>query len=330
MNKKILAILMALLMVAMSATAFAAANDTVNVVEETSFDLTKTYTGAGAPAETFKFTLGGTDQGNYPLTLSSETISFDGPQSADAAAKVVTVTVPAVGGEGGYPAEPKTYNYTITETVENPTAGIAYDKTEYAVKVTVYNASAAGTDPVYKTTISIKAAGASAKSTEAAFANTYSATSMTVKKQITGNAANMSDTFEITVTFSNPADSTLKSAITSSVSDQTVTVTPSEDGKTFVIGNIGHNDVVTFSNLPVGTHYSVVETANAYDATYSDAAVEDKVVAKDAGTNVVVTNTKTDDIDTGVFTDNMPYFMLMAFVMMLAAAVVLKKRTVNE
>ena len=36
------------------------------------------------------------------------------------------------------------------------------------------------------------------------------------------------------------------------------------------------------------------------------------------------------EVDTGVFTDNMPYFMLMAFVMILAAAVVLKKRTVNE
>lgn len=325
MNKKILAVLMALMMVLTSAVAFAAPNNTTAVIEEIDFDLSKTYTGEGAPAETFTFEVKKEgDQLTYPLTLSDETIEFDGPQ---AAAKTVTVSVPAVGkDEGQYPAKPGTYTYTIIEKVENPTAGIEYDETEYAVKVTVYNDATTG-DPVYKTTISIK--DGNTKTTEAAFENVYSATSMTVKKQITGNAANLEDTFEITVTFSNPSDANLKSLISATQTAGEGVTIDSTDNRTFVLSGIGHNDVVTFRNLPVGTVYSVVETPNEYNADYSDKGA-DRVVAANAGTNVVVTNDKTDTIDTGVNTDSMPYIMLMAFVMILAAAVVLKKRSVNE
>lgn len=317
MNKKILAVLMALMMVLTSAVAFAAPNNTTAVVEETSFDLTKTYTGEGKPNETFTFAATTVTEGAPALTLSSTTIENEG---------TITVTVPGVGVEGGYKAEPGVYNYTITETAGD-TLGTTYDDTIYNVKVTVYNAAEAGKNPVYKTTISIK--DGNTKTTEAAFENIYSATSMTVKKQITGNAANLEDTFEITVTFSSPSDANLKSLISATQTAGDGVTINSTDNRTFVLSGIGHNDVVTFSNLPVGTVYSVVETQNEYNADYSDKDAE-KVVAANAGTNVVVTNDKTDIIDTGVNTDSMPYIMLMAFVMILAAAVVLKKRTVNE
>ena len=75
--------------------------------------------------------------------------------------------------------------------------------------------------------------------------------------------------------------------------------------------------------------YSVVESENAYDVDYVDVN-ENKVLAAGVVTDVVVINTKDENIDTGVTTDNMPYIMLMAFAMMIAAAVLLKKRTVND
>lgn len=322
MNKKILAVLMALMMVLTSAVAFAAPNNTTEVVEETSFDLTKTYTGEGKPNETFIFAATTVTEGAPALTLSSTTIENEG---------TITVTVPGVGVEGGYKAEPGVYNYTITETAGD-TLGTTYDDTIYNVKVTVYNAAEAGKNPVYKTTISIKATDASAKSTEAAFTNTYtnSAKTLVVKKQIAGNAAVMTDTFTIQVTFdSGVTGKVLNSVIDTAIADSDNTVKTSWNGNVCTIEGIGHNDTVTFSNLPVGTTYEVVETDNGgYTKTeYDD---KQKGTIADANIETVVTNTNTTDIDTGVFTDNMPYFMLMAFVMILAAAVVLKKRTVNE
>lgn len=321
MNKKILAILMALMMVLTSVAAFAADETTTTIPVETSFQLTKTYEGTGKPNETFNFVATTVTEGAPDLTLSATTIENAG---------TITVTVPEVGeGEGKYPNTPAVYNYTITETAGS-TLGTTYDNTVYNVKVTVYNAAEAGSTPEYKTTIAIKAANASTKTDKAAFTNTYanSTKSLVVKKQLAGNAANMEDTFTITVTFGSGVDGKVLNSVIEAAAAGGATVTWDAAHKVATITNIGHNDTVTFTNLPEGTTYAVTETvAGEYTASYD--ANQNGMMAK-ADIETVVTNTKTTDIDTGVNTDNMPYIMLMAFVMILAAAVVLKKRTVNE
>lgn len=337
MNKKILALLMALLMVLTSVAAFAEGDTTTEkvVVEETSFTLNKTYTGDGRDGETFEFELKNDADNKGPaLTFAdgTNTLTFAADNIASAAddgvPQSLTINVPAV-GEDGYEAKPATYEYTLTEKTGTNNA-ITYDTTIWNVKVTVYNAAAEGEEPSYKTTLSIKKNGA--KNDTADFVNTYAgASTLKVKKQIAGNMANMSDTFEITVSFKDAQGNALvlANAVAWNTLPEGVTVTRAENGIDYVIAGIGHDDEVTFTNLPQGTVYEVEETkAGDYTAKYD--GKENGTIAESTDVATVVTNTKSTDIDTGVFTDNMPYFMLMAFVMILAAAVVLKKRTVNE
>lgn len=337
MNKKILAILMAMLMIAMSAVAFAAVTDANGNQDQlnqnlgsdaTAITIKKNHSGAGKPAETFKFKVYTDEKCQTPATDFEEvTITLAAADTTD----TVSLELPAVEKYANKPGENIFY---IKETAGNY-AGVTYSEEIYKLTVTVYTVTEKDTENndklVYKRVASIrKMSDLSTKHAEASFTNSYASTSMTVKKVLAGNAANMNDTFEITVTFSNPADALLMSEITwRQTAGDGVERKENTAPNTFVLTKVGHNDVVTFYNLPVGTVYSVDETDNDYDEEYSDVN-EDKVVAADAATNVVVTNRKDVKIDTGVTTDNMPYIMLMAFAMMIAAAVLLKKRTVNE
>lgn len=350
MNKKILAILMAMLMIAMSAVAFAAVEDAKNDSTQLNqglelgkdagkIKIVKVYTGTGRPAETFNFKVYTDEAGKNPATGFTEvniTLGDDEKITSDTA----YLDLPAVDAEA-YANKPGENIFYIKETKGNY-AGVTYSPDTYKLTVTVYTETDTDGNLVYQRVATIrKMSDLRTKHDEASFTNTYDSTSMTVKKVLAGNAANMNDTFEFTVTFKKPLDGTLLKSAISGVANDTENVTVSEpsvnatDGTvTFTLSGMGHNDMVTFSNLPVGTIYSVVETPNnkGYTVEYSDndKKENEKVVLADEDTNVVVTNTKKVDIDTGVTTDNMPYIMLMAFAMMIAAAVLLKKRTVND
>lgn len=342
MNKKILAILMAMLMILTSVAALADDEPTTQVVkEETSFILKKTYNGDGRDAETFKFELSNAEGNKGPelkFADNKNTLEFladDITSRADDVAQSLTINVPAVGVTGGYEAVPGTYDYILKETTEGTNnADIEYDKTEWFVKVTVYNAAVAGADPEYKTTLSIRKGSATGvKNDTADFVNTYEApNTLTVKKQIAGNMAVSTDTFTIQVTITDKDGNPLALAkpveYTPSVNTITVSLVDEENG-VYEIQRIGHNGYVTFTNLPQGAKY-VVNEPNPGDYKASYDGYESGTVTENQEITTVVTNTKNVDIDTGVTTDNMPYIMLMAFAMMIAAAVLLKKRTVND
>lgn len=343
MNKKILAILLALLMVVVSGVAMAEGETT----PETQFAISKTYetTSGTKPAQAFEFEVENSgDQINYPLTISNNgTISFT--EGDTETQKTLTVTVPGV-GTNGYPATPgATYNYVITEKAHG-IQGIAEDNSKYYVKVTVYNNAGPNEDPDYKTVIAVRKDDANAATKEAndgiAFANPYSAGALTVTKKLEGNLADLSDTFSIKVTFSPEQGKSLTSTVTTSVTkadeSNTVTVTgvtkTTEGNYEFTINNIGHNDVVTFNNVPAGASWNVEEETNSkgYTPTYDQ---QTGTIAAFTATNTnpqgaVVTNTKTGNIDTGVTTDTMPYILLMAIVAAAAVIFLMKKRTVNE
>lgn len=313
MNKKILALLMALLMVVMSTVALA--DSTVPVV--------KNYTGANEAA-TFTFKAENTSKPEGVETAPAiENIQIQ--VAADAASATEDFTV-----DSSLFTVPGTYEYTLSEVIpETKIAGVTYAQNTYTLKVQAYTDA----NGEMATNATIRAEGATEKSTNAAFTNTYTAseTGLTVKKVLAGNFADTRDTFEITVTFtSEDANLVLQSVATIAKSDDSITVERTDD--TYVISGIGHDDTVTFTNLPAGIKWTVSETdkvgsesGETYTDTYSQA---NGIVGTDAES--VVTNTLDEDLDTGVSTDSMPYIMLMAFVMILAAAVVLKKRTVNE
>lgn len=342
MNKKLLALLLAIMMVAMSAVAMAAPNDTTTVVEETNIDITKKFDGVGKAAAEFKFTVTADEGNNVNLPTSEATINFGLSDTVDT--KTTTLYLPSAADFGNVPGK---YWYTITET--EPTTGIptgvSYNtgavKT-YKLCVTVYNAAEEGGTPVYKTTAAIhQTSDAGTKDTAAKFENTYAGAELKVKKLLAGNGADLNDEFVFTVTF-EPQDAShvLTSAITYAASDTAnVNVSKAENSYVYTITGIGDSDTVTFTNIPVGAKYTVKETLNddgfAVGSktqnlyTPSNGGVVSNTIAA-TNADAVITNTYSTTIDTGVSTDTMPYILLMAFVAILAVAFVAKKRSVNE
>ena len=88
-----------------------------------------------------------------------------------------------------------------------------------------------------------------------------------------------------------------------------------------------HDAMATFGNLPEGVTYTVTETpVDGYTTTST--GEEGKIVA---GTNeVTFTNTKNGDIDTGVTTENLPYVLLIGFVVLAGAALLIKRKAHNN
>lgn len=313
MNKKILAVLMALMMVLTSAVAFA--NSIVPVV--------KNYTGANEAA-TFTFKA---ENISKPAGVENAPAigNIEIEVAADAASATKNFTV-----DSSLFTVPGTYEYTLSEVIPTTKiAGVTYAENTYTLKVQAYYDA----DGKMATNVAIRAENANEKSENAAFTNTYTAdeTGLTVKKVLAGSFADTRDTFTITVTFTTEDENlVLQSLATITKSDDNIIVTNEDD--VYTISGIGHNDTVTFTNLPAGIKWTVSETnkvGTASQKPYTDSYDKaEGVIGRDGASTV--TNTLDETIDTGVSTDSMPYIMLMAFVMILAAAVVLKKRTVNE
>ena len=343
MNKKLLALLLAILMVAVSACAMA---DTSSVAVVKTID-------KDAPTETFTFESelvsvpNGITLDNYKATLNLTSATAE-VTAGSAGTGDTTITgsgtfgIPAA---SSYPAV-GIYKYRVKEVEPaQKTSGVSYNTTtQYEVWVTIYN----GTNG-YERAASIHTVGddgtaTDTKATEVAIRNTYAANSLTVTKTVSGSSADLRDTFQITVTFTDPDDGTkLKSNITAiaTESDSTtpdankVSVTKNFDGYTFVINNVNNNDYVTFSNIPAGVKYTVVETNDVgsisgkrYTSSVTGYTGDNGVI--ETTNAVTVANSLNEQLDTGVNTDNTPYILLMALVAIMALAFVAKKRSVRE
>lgn len=327
MNKKILALLMALMMIITSAVAFADAVST----DKNEFTITKTYTSADA-------TLVPGEELNFTATFDSF-VGADGsttkPDGAPTYAGKITAvlgnnTVTITGSTNTFPAAGK-YYYTLKE-IAGSVQGVDYnEETEIKLILTVgYDKDG------NKVLLAVGVEKDEDGNKNATITNEYKVGAAEIEKVVSGNAANVNDTFKATVTVDAAGNNTLPEAFTVSFTD-TVNSTAKDvllgkDNNTFEV-TLKKGTNVVINKLPEGAVVSVVENddkvgtgENKYSSTVSD-----PVIAGAENHTITVTNTRnTDIIDTGVFTDNMPYIMLMAFVMMIAAAVVLKKRTVNE
>ena len=332
MNKKILAILMALLMIVVSGVAMAEET-------ESTATISKTYEGTGKPAATFTFSITA-DEGQGE-NVPDVTVANGGQISisAENTTGEVTFNIPSV-GESGYPEKPGTYTYTIKETAGN-IAGIGYDEQTYKLTVTVYNDGGDADHPVWKTAISIK--DDTDKKEKAAFTNTYSAPgqdaengTLLVTKKLAGMSADLSDTFTITVQFT-AEDGKVLASTAGYVASEGVNVTAGNDNM-YTITGIGHDGNVKFYNIPYHTAYSVTEVVNeeykvvgqsntVYTVTYDGCTGRLDAAAQSQAT---VTNTSNIAPDTGVTTDSLPYIMLMAIVAIAAVAFVMKKRAAHE
>lgn len=315
--KKLFAVLLALLLALSMVSALAEGVD-----PRTEFYITKGYTlgneGIGtAPAETLAFDVVGVG-----VTDAAEGIAIDdymptvdgSPVDGTSSIKVTLPTYESVG----------VYTYTITEK-EGSTAGVTYTAkdTPITLVVTVANGESGFVCyPVVKL-----GEGAEVKTTT--ITNTYTAGELAVKKVVTGELGDKKKDFNVTVTFTAPEGKTVAGAITW-MDGETPGSATFTNGEATARITLNHDETVTFTNIPYGVTYTVVEddyTGEGYDAAdYSEFDGE----INSAKDEVTITNNKGAEIDTGITTDSMPYIVLMGIVVLAGVAMIAKRRAANN
>lgn len=324
--KKFLALVMAMMMVlAMGTVAFAESYEDMPTVT-----VTKTYKetndGSTSPAETFSFTAltctkvedagVGITAANAPVPTIG-TVSYNAGDAGSAnATKDITITLPTYTNVG-------IYTYTFSEVAGN-TAGVTYYGETITLVVTVIEQDG----QIRVAAVHTEDEG-EAKSDD--FDNEYSAGTLAVKKIVTGTLGDRTKEFTVKVTFTAPEGKTVKEDITYNDTQATsnVAVAAGEGwtGSKEVTITLKSDETITFTNIPYGVTYTVVEddySAEEYKTSYNFSDTAKKVDT--ASDNVEITNHKDGVIDTGILLDNAPYMMIMAMVVLAGVAMMMKRR----
>lgn len=334
--KKLLALIMALAMVlSLSATAFAAAPS-----RDASFKVIYKFATGGttSPAETFTFTFtNGTvadaAEGVSAPAIPSVTVDFaEGEAFAAGATKRVRVplsdiTWPSVG----------VYTYDVNQTVGTQ-AGVSYDSKTLKMKVTV----ALNNDAQYyvafvTTTLEDSDSNGQTDVKSGSFENTYSAGSLAVTKNVTGNMGDRNRYFKITVTLTGEDGKNHAASYPVTGGSKLVNGTDDTSASTISVGTpadfyLKHGETFTIVNLPYGVTYTVVEENYSNDGyttttTYSDEA--NKKIDSNHDT-VTITNHKEVTVDTGIMLDSLPYVLLLTVCVVCMVAFFVKKRSARE
>lgn len=334
--KKILSLALALMLVlSLSTVAFAAKDEepepTYN--DMSTVTLTKEYvltnSGTTSPAETFAFSA---------LTCTSVSDAADGVTAASAPVPTIGNVSYAAGDAGGanktksitinLPTYTSVgiYTYTFTET-DGGTAGVTYRSTPITLVVTVIEQGGKVRVAAVHTE---EADGAKS----GAFNNKYSAGSLSVTKNVTGIMGDQQKDFTVKVTFTAPTGDTVREAITYVDGTETKTIAAGSGwtGSKEVEITLKHGETVTFTNIPYGVTYNVLENdyaSDGYDkASYNFDDNNKKIDS--ASENVTITNNKGGTVDTGISMDSMPYILLLAVACVGLFLFISKKRMMRE
>lgn len=327
-TRKIVSLLLGLVMLfSMNTAAFAAEYEDVNTVT-----VSKTYRltndGTTSPAETFRFSAltctnvenagVGVTTGNAPIPTIGDIAYTEGEAGSDTATKTVEISLPAYDAVG-------VYTYSFTEQ-DGGTAGVTYRTDAMRLVVTVVQ----GDDG------KIRVAAVHTESEEDgdksdAFDNVYSAGSLAVKKTVSGNLGDQDKEFHATVTFSAPEGDTVRGTISYVDGGDSKTIAPTAwaDGSVSTEITLKHDETVTFTNIPYGVSYTVVETEANQDG-YTTSYTGENGTMNAASQNTTITNTKGMEVDTGIYTDNLPYILLLGVVAVGVVVYVVRRRGVRE
>lgn len=339
MNKKLLALLLAILMVAVSACAMAAGQYTGTDLTNGFLTIKKTYENPPSviPAEAISFTVTGptvTQSSNDNGTKSPLVTVEAKPENASEIANAIKVSLPTDMDRAGV------FTYTITETT-GKTAGVTYNPTSASMTLAVlvgFDANGA-----YEIKY-VKVADTKALSTkidEFTFQNKFEVGSFELTKEIKGDLANTTSEFpvKVTLTSTKPVLNSIAISVENGTTKNTnppaaVALTGNDtDGyKSETIVYVTDKTKITFANIPKDVKVKIEETQSTVDGvTYTpdyNGYVETAMTT--AGLTAKITNTANATVDTGVRTDTMPYILLMALVAIMALAFVAKKRSVRE
>ena len=260
------------------------------------------------------------------------------------ATRKVTVTVPDATSYGsvGY------YYYQFKETT-GTTAGVTYDTAVKAFRVAVINGE---NGLEISSVLFYTGTDANTNTKTDNVTNEYSAGTLAITKKVTGNMGDKTKEFTVNVTFKAPENKEIKAPINIAITGD---ITTNRNTATIADGNdtasatitVKDGTTVTFTNIPKGVTYTVVETpAEGYTASYTATANNGNVDNTTGVTGtittennnadymeqtVTITNNKGIDIDTGIFVSNLPYLLALAGI---AAAALLffagKKRHSGE
>lgn len=334
--KKLISLALALVLVlSMSTVAFAAEGDEAAYTDMSTVTLTKEYklTNAGttSPAETFAFSAltctnvtdaaDGVTTANAPVPTIDSVSYTAGEAGGENAKKNITITLPTYNSVG-------IYTYTFTE-FDGGTAGVSYRSDAITLVVTVIEQDG-------KVRVAAVHTEGDGEAKSGAFNNVYSAGSLSVKKTVTGIMGDREKEFTVKVSFTAPEGDTVREAITYVDGAETKTINAGEGwtGSKEVEITLKHDETVTFTNIPYGVTYNVVENdytgeAGGYDAASYNFDDSNKKIDS-ASENVTITNNKGGSVDTGITMDSMPYILLLAVAAMGLFVFFGKKRMMRE
>ena len=342
-------------------------------VDTASVDLKKVYklitSDTTSPAESFSFTI---DTSNAVISDSQYTSSnvpypYFGMKNDQ---KVYTTTINFAEGDATVDGKTETakiylptydevgiFTYTITESEpEKKTAGVEYGVNTRTLLLKVTAIRQGGIVRVAAIHLENEDGSKSEN-----ILNTYGAGSLAVTKTVSGNMGDQTQNFEVVVTFTAPTNENVSAPIyynddlNTGENSKTLDWNTST-GTTETTITLHHDETVTFTNIPEGVTYTVVEkdyTNNATDSKYKlgyDAAKYEnsdndttntgsgtisyvydktdstKIVSVDTDT-VSINNNKGTDVDTGINLDNAPYILLLAIAALGMFGFVSKKRS---
>lgn len=165
------------------------------------------------------------------------------------------------------------------------------------------------------------------------FVNTYATSSVDVTKNIAGNAADYTKMFDVTITLDSPY---ILEGANMKWGEETVTIerddTYTGEGYRYTVTapatKVGGSttSTTTLSGIPVGVTVTVTEADYASEGYETKYDGNGATVAKDATSTITITNTKENDLPTGVVMDYIPYIILLVVAAAGLASFVLKRR----
>ncbi len=359
--KKLIALLLALMMVMVSVAALATGeigdedpkepalvgNGTttpdIDYVKDTDYDkvatqaltveIDKKYTfsvleGATIPAHSLSFAVEATGMEDVGASVQSQPVVTIDPvtieeKTANTANSTypVTIHLPAFSEVG-------VYSYKITETDTN-VAGVTYHTSPWYLKVTVTRNTATGELLVAGIAIrednSKDEAGKNTGTKIDSLDNSFSSGAVKIKKIVSGNMGDRSKTWNVTVTFKS-GDKTVNNTIKYTDDGQEKTIAPGWSGDKPISITLVHDEEITFTNVPTDVSYTIAETEanqDGYTTTYTNASGD--IPAADTNAEQIENN-KEITPDTGITLETLPYVLLMALAAMGFVALKLRKR----
>ncbi len=336
--KKFVAILLTLMLVLGIGAAVAETETTTTYADMESVTITKDYElaneGTVSPAETFNFTIErntvsdaaeSVTAANMPLPTIGNVSYVAGEAGSATMTKTVTIDLPTYESVG-------IYTYIIKEVVpDKPTAGVTYYDKDILLKVTVIEQNG----KVRVAAVHTESGEGKDTAKRSNFPNKYSAGTLNVTKTVAGNLGDQSKKFDFTVTFTKPDGKDVNSTITATVAGERATdfnIAWDDKGTYTYTFQLAHGQTASFANLPYGVTYTVTEAAaEGYTTKVGETATSEVEGSIDAATQTeAFTNTKNGDIDMGVTTENLPYVLLIGFVVLAGAALLIKRKAHNN